>query len=133
MPLGKRIVSSGTLRNSFDRRSMVVGGIQGGLGLLLAGRLAYLAVFENEKYQLEAESNRVNLSLIPPRRGWILDRNNSREQDPRVAEDSEDPASRLWAREASLTYWSAKKPTSSPLRQLEAAQPVGSYYLGGAP
>jgi len=74
MPLGKRHVSLGTLRNSFDRRSMVVGSLQGGLGLLLAGRLGYLAVAENEKYQLEAESNRVNLSLIPPRRGWILDR-----------------------------------------------------------
>lgn len=75
MPPGNRHVSIGTLRNSFNRRSMVVGGIQGGLGLLLAGRLGYLAVAQNEKYQLEAESNRVNLSLIPPRRGWILDRN----------------------------------------------------------
>ena len=66
--------SSVTLRNSFDRRSVVIGSIQGGIGALLATRMAYLAVFENEKYQLEAESNRVNLSLIPPRRGWILDR-----------------------------------------------------------
>ena len=64
---------------------------------------------------------------------WILDRNNSREQDPRVAEDSQDPASRLWAREASLTYWSPRKPTASPLAQLEAGTPVGSYFLGGAP
>ncbi len=77
MALGKHHVSSGTLRNSFDRRSLVVGSLQGGLGLLLAGRLGYLAIFENEKYQLEAESNRVNLSLIPPRRGWILDRNGA--------------------------------------------------------
>lgn len=68
-------VSAGTLRNSFDRRSVVLGGIQGGIGLLLASRMTYLSVFENEKYKLEAESNRVNLSLIPPRRGWILDRN----------------------------------------------------------
>lgn len=66
--------TNGTLRNSFDRRSVVVGGIQGGLGVLLAARMGYLAVFENEKYKLEAESNRVNLTLIPPRRGWILDR-----------------------------------------------------------
>lgn len=70
-------VTSGTLTNSFDRRSVVLGGVQGGVGLLLAGRLAYLSVFENEKYQLEAESNRVNLSLIPPRRGWILDRHGA--------------------------------------------------------
>jgi penicillin-binding protein 2 len=66
--------TSGTLRNSFDRRSVVIGSIQGGVGALLAARMGYLAIFENEKYKLEAESNRVNLSLIPPRRGWILDR-----------------------------------------------------------
>jgi penicillin-binding protein 2 len=66
--------TSATLRNSFDRRSLVVGSLQGGIGMLLAARMGYLAVFENEKYKLEAESNRVNLSLIPPRRGWILDR-----------------------------------------------------------
>ncbi|WP_285021982.1 penicillin-binding protein 2 [Novosphingobium sp. fls2-241-R2A-195] len=67
-------VTNGTLRNSFDRRTIVVGGIQGGIGCLLAARMTYLSVFENEKYKLKAESNRVNLSLIPPRRGWILDR-----------------------------------------------------------
>lgn len=66
--------SAATLRNSFDRRSIVIGSVQGGIGVLLAARLGYLSIFENEKYQLEAESNRVNLSLIPPRRGWILDR-----------------------------------------------------------
>ncbi|PEQ11176.1 penicillin-binding protein 2 [Novosphingobium sp. PC22D] len=72
-----RHVSMATLRNSFDRRSLFIGAAQGGLGLVLAGRLGYLAVAQNEKYQLEAESNRVNLSLIPPRRGWILDRNGA--------------------------------------------------------
>ncbi len=67
-------ISQATLRNSFDRRSVVIGALQGGIGMLLAARLGYLAVAQNEKYQLAAESNRVNLSLIPPRRGWILDR-----------------------------------------------------------
>ncbi|MDE8653346.1 penicillin-binding protein 2 [Novosphingobium album (ex Liu et al. 2023)] len=75
--LGNRHVSMATLRNSFDRRSVVIGGLQAGIGVLLAVRLGYLAVAQNEKYQLEAESNRVNLSLIPPRRGWILDRNGA--------------------------------------------------------
>ncbi|MEJ2409207.1 MAG: penicillin-binding protein 2, partial [Novosphingobium sp.] len=75
--LPKSHSTSGTLRNSFDRRSLVVGSVQGGIGVLLAARMAYLAVFENEKYKLEAESNRVNLSLIPPRRGWILDRHGT--------------------------------------------------------
>jgi penicillin-binding protein 2 len=66
-----RHVSMATLRNSFDRRSVVVGGVQGGIGVLLASRLGYLAIAQNEKYKLQSESNRVNLSLIPPRRGWI--------------------------------------------------------------
>ena len=72
-----RHVSSGTLRNSFERRSFLIGAMQGGIGVLLAARMAWIAVFENEKYQLEAESNRVNLTLIPPRRGWVLDRNGA--------------------------------------------------------
>lgn len=69
-----RHVSHGTLANSFDRRSVVVGGVQGGIAVLLAARMGYIALFENERYQTLSESNRVNLSLIPPRRGWILDR-----------------------------------------------------------
>lgn len=67
----------GLLRDSFNRRTFVVGGLQGGVGMLLAARMGYLAVAENERYRMEAESNRVNLTLIPPRRGWILDRNGS--------------------------------------------------------
>ncbi len=69
--------SPALLRLSFERRVVVLGAVQGGLGLLLASRLAYLSVAQNEKYKLEAESNRVNLTLIPPRRGWVLDRNGA--------------------------------------------------------
>ena len=73
----RTIVSSATLKGSFDRRSVVVGAVGAGIGTLLAARMAYLAIAENEKYTLEAESNRVNLTLIPPRRGWVLDRNGA--------------------------------------------------------
>lgn len=69
--------SPALLRQSFERRVVVLGAVQGGIGLLLAARLGYLSVFQNAKYELESESNRVNLSLIPPRRGWILDRHGS--------------------------------------------------------
>lgn len=68
--------TSASLGQTFDRRSFIVGAVQGGVGLLLAARMGYIAVAENEKYEMEAESNRVNLTLIPPRRGWILDRND---------------------------------------------------------
>lgn len=59
---------------SFSRRALVLGAAQGAVGLVLAGRMAWLSVVENEQYKLKAESNRVNNTLIPPRRGWLLDR-----------------------------------------------------------
>ncbi|WP_394269537.1 penicillin-binding protein 2 [Qipengyuania sp.] len=73
----KDLVSRTTLDNAFDRRTFVVAGAMGGLATILAGRMAYIAVAQNERWELESESNRVNLSLIPPRRGWILDRNGA--------------------------------------------------------
>ncbi len=72
-----RVINASILRATFDRRAVLIGGIQGGIGALLALRMGYLAIAENEKYRLESESNRVNLTLIPPRRGWILDRNGA--------------------------------------------------------
>jgi penicillin-binding protein 2 len=69
--------NSNALQDRFNRRIFIIGAVQGGIGLLLAARMGYIAVAENERYRTEAESNRVNLSLIPPRRGWILDRNGS--------------------------------------------------------
>ena len=68
-------VTASALTQSFERRTFLIGAVQGGIGLLLAARMGYIAVAENAKYAMEAESNRVNLTLIPPRRGWILDRN----------------------------------------------------------
>ena len=59
---------------TFSRRMMVVGGAQAAIGALLIGRLGWLSIAENEHYQLLSESNRVQLIIVPPRRGWILDR-----------------------------------------------------------
>lgn len=59
---------------TFTRRAMVVGGIQAAFAALLGGRLAYLSIAENERYKLLSESNRFQLMLVPPRRGWIVDR-----------------------------------------------------------
>jgi penicillin-binding protein 2 len=59
---------------TFSRRMLVLGGAQIGVGGLLIGRLGWLAIAENEKYQLLSESNRVQLIPVPPRRGWIIDR-----------------------------------------------------------
>jgi len=70
-------VSSGTLKNAYDRRALLIGGLQAAVGVLLAGRVAWISLAQNEKYTLASESNRVNLTLISPRRGAILDRNGA--------------------------------------------------------
>ena len=70
-------ISPTTLNARFERRSFVLGAVGAGVGTLLAARMGYIAIAQREKYETEAESNRVNLTLIPPRRGWILDRNGA--------------------------------------------------------
>jgi penicillin-binding protein 2 len=70
----KRIMSEHAQNFIFTRRSMVLGAAQAGVATLLIGRMAWLSIAENERYQVLAESNRVRLTLIPPRRGWIVDR-----------------------------------------------------------
>jgi penicillin-binding protein 2 len=60
---------------TFSRRMLLLGTAQAGVGALLIGRLGWLAIAQNQKYQLLSESNRVQLIPVPPRRGWIIDRN----------------------------------------------------------
>jgi penicillin-binding protein 2 len=60
---------------TFSRRMMLLGAGQVAVGALLIGRMAWLSVKENQKYQLLSESNRVQLIPVPPRRGWIIGRN----------------------------------------------------------
>ena len=59
---------------TFSRRMMLLGGAQAAVGTMLIGRMGWLSVAQNEKYQLLSESNRVQLIPVPPRRGWIIDR-----------------------------------------------------------
>ncbi|WP_374614386.1 penicillin-binding protein 2 [Sphingorhabdus sp.] len=70
----KRGPTSGQLEFTFSRRALFIGGVQAVVGGVVATRMAYIAVAENEKYKLASESNRINLTLIPPRRGWFIDR-----------------------------------------------------------
>src|SRR6266567_2295357 len=59
---------------TFSRRMLLLGGAQAAVGSMLIGRMGWLAIAQNEKYQLLSESNRVQLIPVPPRRGWIIDR-----------------------------------------------------------
>ena len=69
---------------SFSRRALGLGAIQAAVGAALIGRMGWLAVAENEHYSLLSESNRVNLTMVPPRRGWIVDRNGAPIADNRT-------------------------------------------------
>ena len=72
-----RFVTEAAQSYTFSRRAVALGGIQGAFALMLAARMTWLSVFENERYSTLAESNRVNLTLVPPRRGWIVDRHGA--------------------------------------------------------
>lgn len=61
-------------QRSFSRRALLLGGAQAALVAGLAGRMYYLQVIEADRYKTLAEDNRINLRLLPPPRGRILDR-----------------------------------------------------------
>ncbi len=69
-----RVVTEMSQAYSFSRRAWILGAAQGGVGLMLAGRMAWLSIAQNDRYTMLSESNRVNMTLLPPRRGWIVDR-----------------------------------------------------------
>lgn len=58
----------------FNRRAAVLGGGKALLLSTLVGRMYYLQVIEADRYRMLAEENRINLRLLPPPRGRILDR-----------------------------------------------------------
>lgn len=58
----------------FARRAAILAGGKALLISALAGRLYYLQVVEADKYATLADENRINLRLLPPPRGRIVDR-----------------------------------------------------------
>jgi len=58
----------------FTRRALLIGGVKTAVFSVLAGRIYYLQIIQGDKYKTLAEENRINLRLIPPPRGQILDR-----------------------------------------------------------
>ncbi len=58
----------------FSRRAFVVGAFQAGFLAVLGGRLAWLQMVEGNKYKVLAEQNRINLKMMAPARGQIVDR-----------------------------------------------------------
>lgn len=58
----------------FSRRALVLGGIQGVLGLSLMGRLAYLGSYKGSTYKALSDENRIKVQFLLPKRGLIKDR-----------------------------------------------------------
>jgi penicillin-binding protein 2 len=58
----------------FTRRAVMLAGGKALLLSALAGRMYYLQVIEAPRYATLADENRINLRLLPPPRGRILDR-----------------------------------------------------------
>lgn len=56
------------------RRAALLAGAQAVLGGALAGRMYQLQILDRDKYALMAEENRINVRLLAPPRGKILDR-----------------------------------------------------------
>lgn len=57
-----------------DRRSLFLGAGAGLLTFGILSRLAWLQVVQGRKYAMLAEDNRINVKILPPLRGMIVDR-----------------------------------------------------------
>lgn len=60
-----------------SRRSLVLGGVQLGFIGVLGLRMHSMQVDQADQYRMLAEENRINIRLLPPARGLILDRNGN--------------------------------------------------------
>jgi len=60
-----------------NRRSLLMGGAMVAMFAVLGARMRYLSVEQADEFKLLAEENRINMTLIPPERGLILDRNGA--------------------------------------------------------
>ncbi|WP_025899327.1 penicillin-binding protein 2 [Sneathiella glossodoripedis] len=58
----------------FTRRALILAGGQAALMSVLAGRLYYLQVLQSDEYATMANENRMNIRLLAPLRGQVLDR-----------------------------------------------------------
>lgn len=60
---------------TFSRRAFVIGSLQIGFLGILSGRLAWLQLVKGAKYKTLADKNRINVKILAPSRGQIVDRN----------------------------------------------------------
>lgn len=61
---------------SFTRRALLIGAMQGGIVGVLGTRLAWLQIAQSQRYRTLSDNNRINIKMLAPSRGQILDRND---------------------------------------------------------
>ena len=61
---------------TFTRRALFIGFLQASFLALLGGRLAWLQIAQGDKYRTLSDKNRINIKMLPPVRGLIVDRND---------------------------------------------------------
>tara|TARA_Y100000588_G_scaffold325775_1_gene359768 strand:+ start:3119 stop:5002 length:1884 start_codon:yes stop_codon:yes gene_type:complete len=59
----------------FNRRLVILGAAKAAMLCVIGGQLYNLQVLQSQKYLRKADENRINIRVLPPRRGRILDRN----------------------------------------------------------
>ena len=64
-----------TRYDRFSRRALIIGGAQLGAFGVLGARMYYLQIVKGEEYSTLADENRINVRLVAPQRGKIVDRN----------------------------------------------------------
>lgn len=64
----------GARQKLFTRRAALLFGGKVALASVLFGRMYYLQVVSSDEYAMLAEENRINMRLLPPPRGRIIDR-----------------------------------------------------------
>ncbi|HUS24016.1 MAG TPA: penicillin-binding protein 2 [Candidatus Binatia bacterium] len=64
-------------RQTFLTRMMVAGAVSGALALTLTVRLMHLQVLQHDYFETRSDENRMRLTVIPPVRGLIYDRNGT--------------------------------------------------------
>jgi penicillin-binding protein 2 len=111
-----------------NRRALMLGGAMSAFVAVLGARMRYMQVDQADQFRLLAEENRINIHLIPPERGQILDRDGvliaGNEQNYRVVitrENAGDVASVL-ARLGKLIPLSPED-TAEILKEAESVSP----------
>lgn len=75
----RRMDRDGTERvKTFTRRALFIGFLQGSFLVMLGTRLAWLQIAQGEKYSTLSDKNRINIKMLPPVRGLIVDRNGKK-------------------------------------------------------